>query len=316
MAATEPFINDPIILENGDLRVTLRHPDREPRGVRFDTAAAAVQVVLHGRHTFCQPEQRLPGRITCWGEGLCGELDIPGIAEEVPAGDFFPKPGVGLLRQAEDRAPYHIMRAYEARRFPKRWEAGADWAVFTEEPEPCLGIALRLRREIRLEGNAVVLTTEAENTGTRAVSFTEYQHNFVALDDLPVGDGYSLEIPFDGTLAQLPGRFRRLEDGQPVSRARTEGQRVLWTAPPDSVTWHKVTEAPDILPCPEYRWTLSHRDSAASVSEVTDFRPARLVLWGVEHCICTEVYFAASLAPGGRCTWRRTWVFRDETAGG
>lgn len=311
MAAIEP-----VRLENRDLRVTLRLPEAEPRGVRFDGSAMVEQVILHGRHRFCQPEQRIAGRVTCYGFGLCGEFDIPGIADDVPAGGWFPKPGVGLLRQQEDRAPYHIMRAYEAQRFPKKWEISPDRAVFTEEPVPCMGIALRIRRELQLDANTLTLTTTVENTGEREVTLTEYQHNFVAIDDLPVGDGYCLEIPWDGTLGELPGRFRPLAEGQAVTPGiRVEGQRACWNAPPQHATWHKVTEAGDIRPMSEYRWTLSHRDNPASVSEISRFKPGRLVLWGVEHCICTEVYHAAALAPGGRDSYQRTWLFCDEETG-
>ena len=302
-----------LTLSNDTLSAEIRLPGSESASERFDSAAVVQQIILHGRHRFGQPEQYIRDRVTCYGFGLCAEFDMNDAGTEAMAGDFFPKPGVGLMKQLKDRLPYNMWQHYEIRRFPKRWEHGADWIVFHEEPIACLGIALEIVRKLQLDRNRIILSTSVRNAGSRAVSFSEYQHNFVAVDDLPVGDGYCLELPFDGTIQDLPDRCRTLPDFRPAAGfIRVEGQKAFWQGKVLNQTWHKTTERDQILPCERYRWTLSHRDSEASVSEQCSFRPSKLVLWGVEHCICTEVYHDIRLEPGETDIYTRTWTFEDD----
>ena len=70
----------------------------------------------------------------------------------------------------------------------------------------------------------------------------------------------------------------------------------------ERVAYHKVTEREDILSCPEYTWRLSHEKSDASISETVHFVPAKLVIWGIEHCVCAEVYNEWNVPVGGRQT--------------
>ena len=82
-----------------------------------------------------------------------------------------------------------------------------------------------------LRENEIHLQTEIRNTGSVRAEFSEYQHNFVAIDDLPVQKGYRLEIPFDQTIDQLPERFVLQSDytARAESSVRVEGQTVVWT---------------------------------------------------------------------------------------
>lgn len=59
-------------------------------------------------------------------------------------------------------------------------------------------------------------------------------------------------------------------------------------------------------------WKLTHRDQRVSVAEKLTFCPSGLVLWGVEHCICTEVYIPISVIPGQSQSWTRIWKFSEE----
>jgi len=305
-----------ITLNNGILEAEIRLPGACPESERFDSAAVIQQVTLHGRHRFGQPEQHIPTRVTCHGFGLCAEFVMDDIGREAGAGELFPKPGIGVLTQIADGKPYDMWSHYEIQRYPKTWEMEKDGIIFREEPLPCMGIALEIVRRLRLLNNQIILETEIHNTGTRRAAFSEYQHNFVAIDDLPVGEGYQLEIPFDGTLIQLPECCRNLPDFKPVEGfICVEKQKAAWVGKVVNQTWHKTTEADNILCLEKYGWKLTHRDSDASVSEDCDFKPSKLVLWGVEHCICTEVYHAIDIMPGEKDRYIRTWTFEDEETG-
>lgn len=307
-----------LILRNRHLQVQIRLPGSEPASERFDSAAVVEQVILRGRHSFCQPEQKLADRVTCWGFGLNAEFDLNHLGEEAAKGQLFPKPGVGLLTQIEDGKPYDMWSHYAIQRFRKTWQHGTDWITFLEEPDPCLGIALRIRRELRLVENQIFLTTTIENVGERRVCFSEYQHNFVAIDDIPIAEGYCLTIPFDGTLDRLPRSFHRLPDYEPIQEAsvQVEGQAARWIQPMDQRAYHKTTPADQILPADVYQWTLSHAASPASITETMDFKPSKLVLWGIEHCVCPEVYHAIDVSPGQTDTYKRVWRFDDNQTKG
>ena len=135
----------------------------------------------------------------------------------------------------------------------------------------------------------------------------------MAIDDLPVQKGYRLEIPFDQTIDQLPDRFVLQSDytARAESSVRVEGQTVVWTDGMDGKAYHKVTPTEKIADLPSYGWKLFHDQSPASVQETMDFKPWQLVLWGVEHCICPEVYCRICVDPGETQTYTRHWIFES-----
>ena len=296
------------------LEVRLLLPDSEPESERFDSCCRVEQVILHGKHRFCQPEQKNSDRATCWGVGLCSEFDMNDIAVQARAGELFPKPGVGLLRQICDGKPYDMWSHYQIQRFAKTWRHGRNWIEFEETPKVCMGVAARIFKRLTVFHNTLTISTTVVNEGSIPLEFSEYQRNFLALDDLPIGEGYCLELPYDGTIGELPQCFRNVNDYSPAdtSCVDVEGQVIHWNRSMDGYAYHKITEAGQILPLPIYRWTLFHESNPARVSEICHFQPWKIVLWGIEHCICPEIYARISAMPGKHCHFSRTWVFEDE----
>jgi hypothetical protein len=300
-----------LLLRTGDLEVRLRKP--EVFSERFAQVGVVEQVTLHGKHCFCQPEQKLMERATCHGVGLCSEFVWDELAKEAAPGEFFPKLGVGLLRQRPEGGAYDMWKHYEVTPFPASVHIMEHKAVFEQEPIPCMGVAARLTRIVEVCRNLLTITTTLENTGERSLSLQEYQHNFVAVDDLPVGPGYRLEIPFDGSLEKISESTVRIEDYHTSVPGviKTDGKVILWKKTMNQTACHKVTGQEKILPCDIYSWKMSHDDCEASVSETVQFVPSGLVIWGIEHCMCAEVYGRWDVEPGERQTLVRTWRFED-----
>lgn len=306
-----------IVLHTDDLEVRLKGAEALPFSERFAAAGVVEQVVLHGKHRFCQPEQKLAGRVTCHGQGLCSEFVWDELAREAGAGQFFPKIGVGLLRQRPEGGAYDMWKHYETEAFPTEVSVSGNRVTYRQGPRPCLDVAAELTRTVETYRNTVTIVTKLKNVGKRTLIPEEYHHNFVAIDDYPVGPGYELEIPFDGDLAAMEESTVRIEDYRtPVTDViKTSGQRVLWKHDMTGTAFHKATKGNRILDCPRYWWRLSHENSPATVEEHMYFVPSGLVVWGIEHCICPEVYGQWHVEPGGEQIMVRTWRFEDDRTG-
>lgn len=297
-----------MMLENERLRVCFAEPEALAEQQRFDRTAMVAEVTLDGVHKFCTPEQLLPHRRTTNGRGLCGEFVLPGAAEEAQAGEWFLKPGVGLLKQSADGAALDMWKRYEMRPFPVSVEECDGNIRFRQEATPCNGWAVDIEKRFHLEENRLILDISARNSGEKPIELQEYQHNFVSLSGAAVGPGYVLELECDRLLSQLEGQTLRQGDEQVISSAvRVAGTQVAWIADMnEKILYHRSEQ---IDPGAARRWKLKHLPSGVSVSEETEFTPSRIDIWSVEHCACPEFYHTAHIAPGESAAWRRIWKF-------
>lgn len=317
-----------VILKNDVLEVSVKLPEKEPISHRFDAACVVEQVTLNGRHTFCQPEQLDPKRVTTHGIGLSSEF-MDGYSEEAKAGECFPKMGVGLFKQLEDNARYDKWKDYEVIPFERSWSVDEKGISFVQEPMECRGIALRILRRVSIEANTLTISTTIQNVGSREYEGAQFQHNFLAIDDIPIGAGYRMTIPYDMEIENIMTKgerhakndgFRILDElGNPgelcANPVQVEGQSIVWkdsmTSPEGGKTFHKITREDGIAVLPEYKWTLSCDQSNASVSETHHFVPSNFSIWGVEHCACNEVHHKFSVKPGEVHNFSRTWTFTE-----
>lgn len=294
-------------LENERLHVRFADPELV-QTQRFDHTAIVTEVILEGKYSFCTPEQVLPGRRTTNGIGLCGEFVLAGAAESARAGEWFCKPGVGLLKQLEGGMPFDMWKHYEVRPFAVTADSTSDQILFRQSAVPSGGYAVDIEKAFCLRGNRLMLDITVRNTGDKEWVLQEYQHNFVSLEGMEIGPGYVLDLCCDKTLSQIEGKTLRQGDEIHLpSAVRFEKNSVFWEKDMrEKILYHRSEEiAPGMPRC----WTLRHLRSGASVSEETNFCPTRIDIWSVEHCACTEFYQTVRLAPGEEAHWRRTWTF-------
>ncbi len=299
-------------IQNERLSVAFRYDPQTLFSERFEAAGVVARVCLDGKYSFCEPEQRIAGRVTRNGVGLCGEYVWDELANEAKPGEVFPKLGVGLLTQRSEGGPYNMWRHYEVQPFPLSARFEKDRAVFVQEPILCLGVAARITKTVAVEGADLYTETTLENVGTRPLRLREYQHNFVSLNGMPVGPGYRLRLPMDGTIGEITDAAYDVRDFH-IRRSgymKAEGDSIVWLKTMDGHGFHKVTLQKDLHPERGAYWELTHDSLPLSVREGLSFCPQELVLWGVEHCVCTEAYIPLEVQPGQAFTWKRQWQFR------
>jgi hypothetical protein len=293
-----------IILSNPLLRVEIGQPG-EYAGSRFDWTGFIRQVtLLEGGHTFCSVESLTPGHGT-GGAGLCNEFGIhhPIGYESAAPGGLFPKLGVGLLTRP-DEGPYDFYRPYDVQPYPVEVQAGTAEVSFISEPVPCSGYAARLTKRISLNGASLTMEYELRNTGEQPIETTEYVHNFVVIDGLPVGPGYTLRLAQPLTPRDnLPPATK----GLLVFDGRT-------------ITWTRALAGSDTFYCQfpgyadddadsQYHWELVHQEAGAGLRESGTAPVRSLALWGEKHVLSPEVFIDVRVAPGGEQRWSRTYDF-------
>jgi hypothetical protein len=259
-----------------------------------------TRVTLDGIHTFCVPESLKPGTGS-GGSGLCNEfgIDLPvGYAEIEPV-NLFPKLGIGLLRKP-DHKPYDFSRPYEvAQPFEFRVQAGPDWVRISSQPADCNGYAVLLSKQICLEGNCLVIRYQLENTGLKPILTQEYAHNFVAIDNQPIGPGYQLSFadPISLNPAACVGLDSLRITGNQVGFA--EDLEGLYLRPQ---AFSKTNQA---------QWELLLPSKGVGLREFDDFTPCRIAVWGTLHVLSPEIFVAIILPAGQVLEWTRRYEFFD-----
>ncbi len=289
-----------ITLSTSRLSVEVALPGEPPNTTfRFDRAGFITSVLLDGAHQFCTREPDNLSHPCSGGVGLCSEFKMDAAAREAPIGGRFIKPGVGLLTKTEE-SDYIFYKQYEAELFPITWEAGSDMVTFTTAPLACAGYALRQVKRLQVQDTTLTMTMLLENTGEREVELSEYCHNFVSIDALPLGPGYRLAFtrikPQDGKLSpERNGTF-------------TAGRNIFSFAAYNASAAMAYLRQDDILPGAPFSWELTHTASPASIRETVSFKPDTVAIWAVDHIISPEVFTRLRLRPGESASWTRTWT--------
>lgn len=288
-------------LRNEQLVVNIAKLGEPYRGSRFEWAGFITGIkLLRGNHTFCVEESRTPGEGT-GGQGLCSEFGItkPVGYDEAKAGDLFPKLGIGLLTRP-DEAEYQFFREYQIDPFEVEVRQVTDQAIeFVSLPRECLGYAAKIVKTISIEDNQLKIEYTLHNTGEKPIRTEEYCHNFLGIDNHPVGPDYSLKLPI---------QFKPWSD-----EAETMEDLVFTSS---DVTWKRQPAQPfyfrlpgfDGSECP-WLWEMLHRPSGVGIRELSKFSVASAAVWGIGHVISPEMFIEVNVEPGLTKTWSRVYEF-------
>jgi hypothetical protein len=212
--------------------------------------------------------------------------------EDAAPGEPFLKIGVGRLARVEE--PLYNFGALYRIIQPASWEIhhGERSIRFLSEDGPVRGHAYRYTKTVELSDSAPTFSVRhtLENTGSTAIAQTHYCHNFLRIDDTPIGSAYSIELPFTPKLSNASGDILEPR-GKSIGLSRQPGPGEGFIA---RIEGHDVDAGHN---------QLLVRCGAASL-RITGSEPMRfLQVFGTDRTICPEPFVRIELAPGAGMTW-------------
>lgn len=288
---------------HGGVELIVCLPDAERginRAVRFDRSGFVARASFKGHTWFGRwtdvedptRHDNVMGTACEFGMGTNGMPPPPGF-DEAAEGEPFLKIGVGLLRKRGERyrfaEPYEILGNGE-------WEVRRDGAAieFRQELSHPGGFGYRYRKRIALSDDpGFMIECQIENIGTRPIDQTCYAHNFVRIDDHPIGPDYRLVFPASLT----PDRDLK---GLAVMEGRVLAFRRPLLAGESLYTQFREHELPA-----QANGVLVENTQTGAGLRITGDRPlVRYHLWGTGQVICPEPFVGIRVAPGETLGWK------------
>ncbi len=290
----------PHILKSKNLEVHVDLPFENYNFSRFDWTGKVSRVKFQDieltgiERTDCDDENLL-------GKGLYNEFGIDlGLGfDEVNTGEWFHKIGIGALKK--EGSNYMFSEEYQIEPAEFEWFLQPDSISISCTSKSLRGYAYLLKKEIRLAENGFSIDYHLENTGQKSIHTNEYVHNFMAIDNRPIGNSYVLKFSF-----QLrPDSFE--ETVNPEQKADIGDREVQFKGTPQEQFFFSNLSGGKRVPG---EWELINTDSKIGIRETTDFHTDRVNLWGWKHVISPELFYKIDLKPGKSVEWQRNYTIR------
>lgn len=306
-AAEQDFPNAQIA--SGSITAKILLPDAEHgyyRGTRFDWSGVIQSLKFKDHEYFGQWFPKYDPKLHDAIMGPVEEFVYNESAvgyDEAKAGGEFVRIGVGALRKP-DETKFQRFKTYDIVD-PGKWTVrkGGSWIEFTQDLRDHNGYAYHYTKRIDLDKSQPRMTIHhaLKNTGKKAFTTSQYNHNFFMLDGEPTGPDSSVTFPFDlkpekpfqDGLAEVQGKrvayLKELENGQTAS---TEFQGFGKTAS-------------------DYDIRVENKKSGAGVRIQGDQPITRIVYWSIRTTFCPEAYITMEVPPGKQSKWAYTYTFYD-----
>jgi hypothetical protein len=217
-------------------------------------------------------------------------------------GDTFVKIGVGVLRKPDDTAysPYGNYDIVDSGKWSV--QKSTDSVEFVQEVnDPASGYGYVYRKTIRLTSGRpeLVIDHSLKNTGKLPIQTTQYNHNFLVLDQSPTGPGFVITVPFQITSARGPDpQFAEIRGNQIVYVKTLENQ--------DRVSFPVQGFGSDAK---DYDIRIEHRRIGAGMRVTADRPLASVSLWSIRSVVSMEPFIDVSTGPGNTSTWTYSYTY-------
>ena len=308
-------------ISNGEINAKLYLPNAQTgfyRGTRFDWSGIVYSLEYKGHryfgpwfqkqrdnvHDFVYEGPDIVAGPASAVTGPAEEFTTDGKAlgfDEAAPGGLFIKIGIGTLRKA-DAKPYDHYAAYEVVD-PGQWavKTHPDSVEFTQTLNGPNGYSYIYKKTVRLvKGKPeMVLEHSLKNTGTRAITASAYDHNFLVLDGKPAGPGYSITFPF----AIQP---KSQETG---NLAEIKGKQILYKSPLQGENRVMTQFGGFSDRASDYDFRIESEAAGAGM-RVTGDRPlSRAMVWSIRSVVSVEPYIDIAVKPGEDFKWNLTYNF-------
>jgi hypothetical protein len=342
------------VIKNGEITARVYLPDAKAgfyRSTRFDWSGAIASLEYKGHNYYGSWFSKItdiydfgyegPNEDVISAEftamvGPAEEFGVIGYNEAKPGG-LFVKPGIGVLRRA-DETTYNHSKPYEIAN-GGTWDVkrSGDSITFTHTvSEPAIDFGYVYTKVIRLAKGKPQMTIAHswKNTGKTPVRTNVYNHNFMTLDKQPPGPDYAITFPFEPQRVQRGARPAQTAGapGAPAAGQAAQGGRGL--NPPNGsrcgqpqmqalaapqgtrLVYTKVLEGLECFSAgfTGFEPTVAHHDIRIENTKVgagvriTGDRPmSRFGYWSIRTVMAVEPYIDIAVDPGQAFTW--TWTY-------
>jgi len=311
-------------ISNGLITARIAPPDLTRgfyRGTRFDHAGVVTSLTFKGRNFYGPWFDRVAPEVLDYAYDTQGRVvggpdsATSGPVEEFAPLDFearpgtFVKIGVGVLRQPDTQAYDHYRHYQVVDGGTRTTKITRDSITFTQALSSngtayfydlsSKGTAYIYEKTLRLVPGEPQLVIEhrLKNTGSKAISTSAYDHNFLTLK--PGNAGIKVTFPFTVAAASPP----------PADLMRIEGRTLTYLRPMKNKERISFLITGFGNNAKDYDFRVEDTASGAGVRVRGDHPITRLNIFSIDKVQSVEPYIAIDLAPGEEKSWRYTYSF-------
>jgi hypothetical protein len=338
------------VIRNSEITARVYLPDPKNgfyRSTRFDWSGAIAGLEYRGHSYYSQWFTRITDIYDFGYEGPADDVisaaftAMVGPAEEFGAigyndarpGGLFVKPGIGVLRRA-DETPYNHSKPYEIAN-GGRWDVRrrSDSIEFRHTlKEPSLDFAYVYTKVIRLTRGKPQMTIAhvLKNTGAKPIQTNVYNHNFMTVDGQPPGPDYEIAFPFEPLRIQRGARQGQASSprgaapaqggrglnppngsrcGQPQMQALAapQGNRLIYTKVLEGAECFQASFSGFGSTSADHEIRIVNTKVGAGVRITGDRPMSRFGYWSIRTVLAPEPYIDINVEPGREFTW--TWTY-------
>jgi hypothetical protein len=350
------------VIKNGEITARVYLPDAKTgfyRSTRFDWSGAIASLEYKGHNYYGHWFTKVTDIYDFGYEGpnddvIAAEFTaMVGPAEEFGAvgyndakpGGLFVKPGIGVLRRADDTA-YNHSRPYDIANGGK-WDVKrhADAIEFTHTlSEPSIDFGYIYTKVIRLTKGKPQMTIEhvLKNTGAKPIVTNVYDHNFMTLDKQPPGPDYEITFPFSlqrvqrgarpaqpavtggaapggappgATPSSPPARGLNPPNGsrcgqpQMQALANPQGNQLVYTKALEGAECFQTSFTGFGPTAADHDIRIVNTKAGAGVHITGDRPMSRFGYWSIRTVMAVEPYVDITVEPGKEFTWKWTYDY-------
>jgi hypothetical protein len=306
-------------IHNKQLRVKFYLPDAKDgfyKGVRFDWSGVIADLEFAGHHIYrpwfvaVDPEARdvvykddaINVGINSAMTGPAEEFQTPLGYETAKPGGTFLKIGVGMLKKIDD-TPYAFTKHFEL-------VDGGKWTIRKTSNsitfEQVLGDAKSdygyvYTKTISLTGDSSGLTIEhhLKNVGKLPLSSKLYDHNFLTIDGISVGPGYSITVPYKIEPTRQPdSKFAKIDNDTAAYVVGLQGQ--------DRVAFGLQGFSSDPK---DYHFVIKNTEAKFQVTIDGDQTLTNASVWSIRSILAVEPFIDIHADTGKEAAWTYRYTY-------